>query len=514
MRTLTIDDLEKIAFPTNVAISPDGTRIAFSVAPIARTTDNTRSEIWLVPSDGSKPARRFTAEFANDLQPNWSPDGETLYFLSDRIRFNKHEIYALPMDGGEASRLISADTGVNSFQVHPDGKRIVFAAENLFDPPPTPQLPNQKRNDVQINNAVRKPSRLAVIEIGTDEFKPLESPKDRHVAGFSISPNGRYVAAISWPTRELNTSIRDTKLHVIELASDSVIKEWQLPADAGQPVWSKRSDRLWFIGHHDQPWKGGNTIYTVALRGKAPKKVAPDLVACPFQLEANPTGQPLVLIASGVNTDLCQIEPGNDQLVAIEEIQGLAHSLSTSADSQCAALIISGPNEPPDIWFRPADGYLERLTDLNPELRTMTWGAQEVAHWTSHDGLRIDGLIVHPVGNDIQRPYPMVTLAHGGPYGRWANTLNLGWSPSAQWLAACGYAVFLPNPRGGMGHGNAFADSVSGTVGLDDWKDIETGIDACIRGGFADPERLGIGGWSQGGFMTAWAIGQTRRFKA
>jgi dipeptidyl aminopeptidase/acylaminoacyl peptidase len=514
MPTITIDALEEVAFPAGVKISPDGKLIAFTLAPLARSTDNTRSEIWIVPSDASRPARKFTAGLFNDLQPVWSPGGETLYFLSDRARINKHEIYALPMDGGEAERLISADTGVNYFEAHPDGKRLIFTAENLFDPPPNQPQSSVKRNDVLINNAIRKPSRLAIIERGTDAFQPLQSPPDRHVASFSLSPNGRYVAAVSWPNRELNSSIRDSWLHIIELATDSVIKEWRVPTDAGQPVWSRRSDRIWFIGHHSQPWRGGQTVFTVALRGKTPKKVAPDLVACPFQIEPDPAEQPLVLIASGVDTDLCQIEPGNEQLVSIEEIKGAAHSLSTSRDSQAAALVISGPNQPPDIWFRPADGYLERLTNLNPDLRSMTWGAQETVQWQSRDGTRIDGILVHPVGPKPARPYPMVTLVHGGPYGRWTNTLNLSWSPSAQWLAAGGYAVFMPNPRGGMGHGNAFADSVSGTVGKDDWNDIESGIDALIRGGFADPDRLGIGGWSQGGFMTAWAIGQTTRFKA
>lgn len=514
MSKLTIDDLEEIAFPSSVRISPDGTLIAFTVAPLCRTTDNTRSEIWIVPSDGSREARRFTAGLSNDLQPNWSPDGDVLFFVSDRARYNKHEIYALPMDGGEADRLISADTGVNYFEVHPDGERIVFSAENLFDPPPSAPQPNVKRNDVQIDNAIRKPSRLAVIELGEDEFTALESPTDRHVASFSISPNGRYLAVISWPNRELNSSILDSKLHIVELASDKVIKEWDVPTDAGHPVWSKRSDRIWYIGHHDRPWRGGNCIYTVALRGKAIKKVAPDLVACPFQIEVSPAAQPMVLLASGVDTDLCQIEPGNDQLVSLEEIRGAAHSLSTSNDSQSAALIISGPNAAPEVWFRPAEGYLEQLTDLNPELHEITWGKQESVQWQSHDGLRIDGLIVHPVGSDNGRPYPVITLAHGGPYGRWTNTLNLSWSPSAQWFAANGYAVFLPNPRGGMGHGNAFADAVSGTVGQDDWRDIETGIDVLIRNGFADANRLGIAGWSQGGFMTAWGIGQTDRFKA
>ena len=111
-------------------------------------------------------------------------------------------------------------------------------------------------------------------------------------------------------------------------------------------------------------------------------------------------------------------------------------------------------------------------------------------------------------------PFPLITVAHGGPYERYADCLQLVWAPSAQWLAAGGYAVFLPNPRGGQGHGHDFAASVAGRVGHEEWTDILTGIDLLITKGIADPDRLGIVGWSHGGFMSAWAVGHTDRFRA
>jgi dipeptidyl aminopeptidase/acylaminoacyl peptidase len=111
-------------------------------------------------------------------------------------------------------------------------------------------------------------------------------------------------------------------------------------------------------------------------------------------------------------------------------------------------------------------------------------------------------------------PFPLVTVVHGGPYDRYADRFYGGLYPSGQWLAAAGYAVFLPNPRGGMGHGNAFAATVAGRVGMEEWTDVVTGIDLLIADGVADPDRLGIAGGSHGGFMAAWAIGHTDRFKA
>ena len=135
--------------------------------------------------------------------------------------------------------------------------------------------------------------------------------------------------------------------------------------------------------------------------------------------------------------------------------------------------------------------------------------------WQAADGLAIDGLLILPPGaSEANGPFPLMTLMHGGPYGRFTDELQLGWAEWGQWLATAGYAVLLPNPRGGMGRGHDFADRVAGAVGIEDCADVEAGIDQLVAKGIADAERLGIGGWSQGGFMTAWAVGQTRRFKA
>jgi dipeptidyl aminopeptidase/acylaminoacyl peptidase len=145
-------------------------------------------------------------------------------------------------------------------------------------------------------------------------------------------------------------------------------------------------------------------------------------------------------------------------------------------------------------------------------LDEISLGPQEVVTW-ERAGFTLDGLLIWPPGKGrADGPLPTTVSIHGGPYGRWAN----GFKGNAfgRWLAAQGYLVFLPNPRGGAGHGQAFAEAVLNTVGNDDYLDIMAGVDMLVQDGLADPERLGCGGWSQGGFMTAWIVGQTNRFKA
>jgi dipeptidyl aminopeptidase/acylaminoacyl peptidase len=169
---------------------------------------------------------------------------------------------------------------------------------------------------------------------------------------------------------------------------------------------------------------------------------------------------------------------------------------------------------PPNVWTIHDCAEPVMVTDLRPELASIAFGSQEPISWEGVDGQRLDGLLVLPPGRSVDDgPFPLVTQVHGGPYFRWPDALQVDWSDWGQWLAQDGYAVFLPNPRGGLGHGSAFADTVAGEVGQADWQDILAGIDRLVGDGIGDPGRLGICGWSQGGFMTAWAVGQTDRFR-
>jgi dipeptidyl aminopeptidase/acylaminoacyl peptidase len=155
------------------------------------------------------------------------------------------------------------------------------------------------------------------------------------------------------------------------------------------------------------------------------------------------------------------------------------------------------------------------VSDLAPELAEVEWGPQERLAWRAADGLELDGVLILPPGRTrADGPFPLVMLLHGGPYWRSGDDLQLGWGLPGQWLATAGYAVFFPNPRGGLGHGAEFARTVRGAVGVADWPDVESGLDRLVDEGVADPERLALGGWSQGGYMTAWGVTQTARFRA
>jgi acetyl esterase/lipase len=199
--------------------------------------------------------------------------------------------------------------------------------------------------------------------------------------------------------------------------------------------------------------------------------------------------------------------------VPLDRLAGTVYQLGASRDGRVVACALH--HRVPDVWAGPPEGKLLRVSDLAPELADVEWGSQERLAWRAPDRLELDGLLILPPGRTRDDgPFPLVLILHGGPYGRFGDDLQLGWALPAQWLATAGFAVFCPNPRGGLGHGAEFARTVRGAVGVADWRDVESGLERLVDEGVADPERLGLGGWSQGGYMTAWGVTQTARFRA
>lgn len=237
--------------------------------------------------------------------------------------------------------------------------------------------------------------------------------------------------------------------------------------------------------------------------------------ACPTELVQVADGPPLALFAEGLDTALYRLDPQSLRFHRLSCATGTLAGLTASHSGETLAVLMSTAREPKNVHAGPTGGPLLQLSDTSPELRRIRWGVQQRLGYQASDGLQLDGLLILPAGRTRDEgPFPLVTLVHGGPYFRHADEFTLTVVDCGQWLATAGYAVFLANPRGGSGHGHEFAAVVAGAVGGDEWTDILAGIDLLVAEGVADPERLGISGWSHGGFMAAWAIGRTERFKA
>jgi dipeptidyl aminopeptidase/acylaminoacyl peptidase len=256
------------------------------------------------------------------------------------------------------------------------------------------------------------------------------------------------------------------------------------------------------------------TVSADGTTSAGPENLTAGMTACPDKLIQVTGGPAAALFAEGLDTALYRLDPAGPSFRRVTGWDGWAAALSASDDGTTIAVLASTAYAPRDVWAGSPDALI-RISDTLPGLRGVALGIQERLSWQASDGLEIDGVLVLPPGRSrADGPFPLVTMIHGGPYDRRADELLVSWGQWGQWLAAAGFAVFHPNPRGGKGHGPEFAAMVSRAVGQDEWTDTLTGIDALVADGVADPARLGIAGWSHGGFMAAWAVTHTDRFRA
>ena len=499
------------AAPQQPVVSPDGRWVAYVVAPVGQQGEHRLSALWMAAANGSSPPRQLTAGTAADSGPCWAPDSASLFFLSDRT--GSAQLHRIRVDGGEAESL--TDWHGDIYDVWPlaDGRVAVVAAD---EPTEEDERRRAERDDAIVWSEQRGLGRLRLLDPVTRELHPAGDLGGRHVAELAQRPDGGPVAVISWVSRENDPGAITNELHVVDPATGAVHDLGRVAGYARSPVWWA-DDGTWHLTYLAEPDPyGGFVVYdTVPGASASPRDLTTGMDVTPTGLVQVADGPPLAVFESGLDTQIHRLDPGSLQFRCLSTSAGPIGSLTASRRGEVVAALASSACQPADVHAGPPGGPLSRISDTRPELRGIEWGAQERLSYQASDGLVLDGLLILPPGRSrSDGPFPLVTLVHGGPDDRYADEFMLGPHSPGQWLAAAGYAVFLPNPRGGTGHGREFSAAVVGDLGGAEWSDILAGIDMLVDAGVADPERLGIAGPSHGGFMAAWAVGQTDRFKA
>jgi dipeptidyl aminopeptidase/acylaminoacyl peptidase len=499
------------AVPEQPEISPDGRWVAYVVAPAGQRGERRLSAVWVAAADGSSPARQLTAGTAADSGPRWAPDSAWLFFMSDRT--GSAQLHRIRVDGGEAESLTEWEGEIYEFCPLGDGRIAVVAAD---EPTEEDQRRRAERDDASVWSEQRGCGRLRLLDTVTREVHAAGDLGGRHVVELAQRPDGGSVAVISWQSRENDPGAITNELHVVNPATGVVDDLGQVAGYARSPVWWA-DDGAWHLAYLAEPDPyGGFVVYdTVPGASGPPRDLTTGMDVSPTGLAQVADGPPLALFESGLDTQIHRLDPGPLRFRCLSARAGLIGSLTASRSGEVVAALAATAHQPADVYAGPPGGKLSRISDTRPELRRMQWGVQERLSYRASDGLALDGLLILPAGRSrADGPFPLVTLVHGGPDDRYADEFMLGPHSHGQWLAAAGYAVFLPNPRGGTGHGREFSAAVVGAVGGAEWSDILAGIDMLVAAGVADPDRLGIAGPSHGGFMAAWAVGQTDRFKA
>lgn len=524
------EDIYLVRTVTDPRLSPDGKRVAYTVTSNDEESDSAHISIYVAAVDGRTPPRAFT-QGTHDHSPRWSPDGRYLAFISNSSE--KNQVFLAPLDGGEPEQLTEAPFGASHPAWSPDGKRIAYVARVGEYKEPK----DRKRAERLAPRVIRdlryrldgvgyfdsRRLHIFVIEVESgEEFQLTDG--DWYDDQPAWSREGRSIAFVSDRERERHQRQWRSDVWVVGSSGGRARKVTRSRGSAAFPTFSPDGRSIAFLGHEsgDAGASMNQHLFVVPARGgRAPLSVS-------GSLDRSAVGNPLApgtsfhwsrdgkgllfLVSDRGRTGIHRAGVANGSVSKLYGGEYQIDGFQLTPDGRHTVFTAAWTTEPPEVYVAPLrGGRRRRLSDSNDELRdAVKLGELKRVTYKADDGLDVEAFVLYPPNYRAGRRHPMALQIHGGPHSHHP----IGFNISLQALAGAGYVVLLPNPRGSDSYGEAFTQGCVGDWGGKDFGDLMTGVDVLITRGIADPERLYVGGYSYGGFMTSWAVGHTNRFRA
>ncbi len=535
-RNITIDDYFQIRDVSQPELSPDGQWVAYAVRTRILKDDKNEQRLWMVSASGGD-AISLTAEGVTSSHPRWSPDGKFLAFLSAR-NAGKNQVWLLDRRGGEAQRLTETAQGVDDFEWSPDSLRLVLI---LRDPKPEDlEAVTDKDKDKDKEKPAPKPKTPPPFVIDRLHFKQdtvgYLDRRRTHLYVFDVSskkitqvtsgdfddsepawsPDGKSLAFTS--NRSTPDPDRNYNSDIWVVAADNTDKGAHLtqvttnPGPDRSPAWSPDGKWIAFVTQTDVKAMiyATHHLALVPSTGGEAKVLTLAFDRSVRRPRFSPDGRAIYFIADDDGTqNLCRIAITGGEIARPIGGRLSVDSYSLGKDGAIAAQISSLDRS--DEIYLSNGSDLTRLTKTNDALISqLRLSKPEYVHFKSKDGTAVAGYLYKPVDYSPGKKVPTLLNPHGGPVSQYsASFYHL-----AQLYAANGYAVLLPNPRGSSGYGQKFCEAIFADWGNKDYQDDMAMVDYALAQGIADPDKLGVGGWSYGGMSTDFIIAQTTRFKA
>jgi dipeptidyl aminopeptidase/acylaminoacyl peptidase len=533
-RLITVDDYFQIKDVSQPELSPDGQWVAYTVRARMLKEDKNETRIWMVSAHGGD-ALPMTAEGVSSGHARWSPDGKYLAFSSSR-NGGKSQIWLLNRLGGEAVKLTDIAQGVGDFDWSPDGSRLVIV---LHDPKPEDaeaEADKDKDKEKPAKPKTPPPYVIDRLQFKEDTVGYLDRRRD-HLYVFDVSskklmqitsgdfddsqpawsPDGKKIAFTSNRSQPDPDATRDENIWVV--AADNTDKgahPTQITTNPGtdsQPTWSPDGSSIAYVTMTDVHlfWYATQKLAVSPAGGGAVKILTESFDRSVRRPRYSADGKYIYFASEDDGTvNLCRIAAGGGEVTRAIGGRVSVGAFSLGKDGTVAAQI--GTLNRPDEIFVAADGKEPvRLTKTNDSLFDQLRLAEiEYVHFKSKDGTYVAGYLYKPADYTPGKKVPTILNPHGGPVGQYSASFY----HQAQLFAANGYAVLLPNPRGSSGYGEKFCAAIYADWGGKDFQDDIAMVDYAVAQGIADPDRLGVGGWSYGGISTDFIIAQTNRFKA
>ena len=498
-------------------VSPDGTRAAFTVTRPVMTDDRSEmvAQIWLAGTDGSE-AHQATFGDKSSENPRWSPDGQSLAFTSKRE--DKSRLYVMRLGGGESEPLTDGKADVGDYRWSPTGDRIAFL---MTDAPGDDEEKRRKlKDDWSWKEEDQKFNRLYVLSLDKDSEGKREprllTRADRQVGSFDWSPDGSHIAydhaegplADLWVTSDIS---------IVEVATAESTAVIEGPAAASRPLYSPDGGHIAFSLTDDPPrWFFRSAICIVPASGGLLRKLSATFDEQPNLVGWSSDGASLLYQESyRTTTRLYSVNVSVDSAETLYS-GGANADFNLNASRTWIGFSHQTPESAVEAFASPLASFAPRaVSRANVEFEGAPIGKTETFRWLGAEGKEIEGLLTFPAGYTAGTRVPLLLVIHGGPAGVFAESFpGLPSVYPVAVFAQRGFAVLRCNPRGSSGYGAEFRSANMKDWGGRDFEDLMRGVDRVIEKGIADKDRLGVMGWSYGGFMTSWVIAQTARFKA
>lgn len=527
-----------------VTMSPLGNGLLYTLNTIDLDENDSDVNIWLISTTetGWNDPVQLTNHSGNDTSPQWHPSSGSFAFLStgrnsETSRKNSSStgtgtsgmptnmIMQMSLLGGEPSELLKHETNISNFQWSPDGRYIAFRASDSESQ--DTKTREDIGRDVNIEDEPGRYSHIWIFDTSENISKRLTEGSNYTVNSFTWSPNSREIAFSATPSDQPFDSWKsDVYLLDRDAPGHKPTKLTTNPGPDSNPQFSPDGNHIFYRGQQANSYQVAMTrMWKMSTSGGEPEEVSPKGEMQPGAYNFNTDGTGAFFeTTTGTTRGLFHVNLQSLIPTRISPDSGVRGSFSFSNDNKKGAYVFEDSEHPIELYLanfetgpNPIMGESIQLTNHNSQAEKYAIGKTETIQWSNRiDGKEVEGILLYPAGwTKKDGPRATVVKIHGGPSGVYVENFQAASSGAdAQRYAGDGYFVLLPNPRGSSGYGETGLQSVVQDWGGLDFQDIMSGVDHLIAEGYAHPDSLGVMGWSYGGFMTAWAVTQTDRFKA